>query len=304
MQFVRNFRELFRRVALLAERKRVAVVYPHDEHTQEAIEAALERGFADFVLVGRADELRQLPFAQQYADHLSFEQADDADAAAARAVAIVREGQADVLMKGKINSDNFLRAVLNKEHGLLPKGRVLSHVTVAEVPDYDKLLVYTDVAVIPEPTLAQREAQIGYAVDVCHSLGIEEPRVALIHFTEKVNPKFPISTDYQQLKATAAEGRWGRTVVDGPMDVITAVDPEAGAIKGIVSPIEGRADVLMMPDMEAANVFYKTLSHFGHAVNAGMVVGTIAPVVLPSRGDSSYGKLASLVLACLQERKS
>lgn len=303
MQFARNFNQLFERLTSAeGPRKRVAAVYPHDEHTQEAIEAALERGFADFALIGRSDELSKLPFLGPFASRVEIIEAPDGDEAARIAVELAREGRVDVVMKGKLNTDNLLRAVLNKEHGMLPKGRVLSHVTVAEVPDYDKLLIYSDVAVIPEPTLEQREAMIGYAVDVCRALGIEEPRVALLHFTEKVNPKFPITTDYTTLKQLAAEGRWGKVIVDGPMDVVTAVDPEIGLIKGIKSPIEGHADVLMMPNIQAANIFYKTISHFGHAVNAGMVVGTIAPIVLPSRGDSSYGKLASLVLACLSAK--
>ena len=153
---------------------------------------------------------------------------------------------------------------------------MLSHITVAEVPNRDKLLIYSDVAVIPEPTLAQREAMMGYLVKLSHTLGIKTPRVALIHFTEKVNPKFPVSTDYVALKEMAAQGRWGDVIVDGPMDIPTALEPEAGQIKGIISPIEGQADCLMMPDIQAANVFYKTISHFGGATNAGMLVGTMA----------------------------
>lgn len=300
MQFVRNLENLFELACSNgASRRRVAAVYPHDAHTQEAVEGALKRGFADFILVGRVAELQALPFVDEYADRIEFVDVPDSDEAARVAVQIVRDGGADVLMKGKLNTDNLLRAVLNKEHGILPPGTVLSHITVAEVPNRDKLLIYSDVAVIPEPTLAQRESMMGYLVKLSHTLGIKVPRVALIHFTEKVNPKFPVSTDYVALKEMAAQGRWGDVIVDGPMDIPTALEPEAGQIKGIISPIEGQADCLMMPDIQAANVFYKTISHFGGATNAGMLVGTMAPVVLPSRGDTTEGKLASLALACV-----
>ncbi len=300
MQFVKNLNDLFELAcANGVTRRRVAAVYPHDTHTQEAIEGALRRGFADFILVGRTADLHTLPFVEEFADRIKIVDVQDSDEAARVAVRIVRDSDADVLMKGKLNTDNLLRAVLNKEEGILPKGHVLSHITVSEVPNRDKLLIYTDVAVIPDPTLVQREAMIGYLVSLCHSLGIDIPRIALIHFTEKVNPKFPVSTDYVTLKQTAADGRWGKVIIDGPMDVPTALEPEAGLIKGIVSPIEGKADCLMFPNIQAANVFYKTLSHFGGATNAGMLVGTQASVVLPSRGDSTEGKLASLALACV-----
>lgn len=304
MQFIRNIEDLITRAAgFQGTKSRVAAVFPHDEHTQEAIADALARSLATFILVGRADELKALPVAARYPGMIEFVDAPDADTAACIAVALVRESKADVLMKGKINTDNLLRAVLNKETGILPRGNVLSHITVSEVPGRDKLLFYTDVAVIPYPTIEQRRAMLGYMVGICRTFGIDCPRIALTHFTEKVNPKFPVSTDYVTLTEEARAGRWGDVIVDGPMDVITAVDPEAGRIKGIQSPIEGRADGLMMADIEAANVFYKTLSHFGHALNAGMLVGTSAPVVLPSRGDSSYGKLASLALACLAAKR-
>lgn len=300
MQFVRNFEDLFELAcAKGVAHRRVATVFPHDDHTLEAVEGALRRGFADFILVGKAAELQALPFVDEFADRIEIVDVSDSDEAARVAVQIVRDGGADVLMKGKLNTDNLLRAVLNKEHGILPAGQVLSHITVAEIPNRDKLLIYSDVAVIPEPTLAQREAMMGYLAATGRMLGIDAPRIALIHFTEKVNPKFPVSTDYVALKEMAAEGKWGNVIVDGPMDIPTAVEPEAGQIKGIVSPIEGKADCLMLPNIQAANVFYKTVSHFGGAINAGMLVGTTAPVVLPSRGDSTQGKLASLALACV-----
>ena len=198
-----------------------------------------------------------------------------------------------------INTDNLLRAVLNKEHGLLPKGNVLSHITVAQIPTYNKLLFFSDAAVIPRPTLQQFEAMLMYDLEVCRRMGIEAPRVALIHCTEKVNEKFPHTLDYVELKARAAAGAYGEMYLDGPMDVKTACDPHSGEVKGINSAVGGHADLLVFPNVESGNTFYKTLSLFGDANMAGMLQGTSAPVVVPSRADSGNSKYYSLALACV-----
>ena len=298
MQVIRNFSQLTEALADCPQ-VTVAVAYPHDDHTVEAIAQALDKHIAKFILVGDAARLSQSELAVNHPSDIHIVDAPDSDTAARMAVELVGAGKADVLMKGKLNTDNLLRAVLNKEWGILPKGNVLSHVTVSEIPGRDKLLIYGDVAVIPCPTLDQRRAMIGYLADVARTLGCQLPRIALTHFTEKVNPKFPVSTDYVELRDEAIAGRWGSVIVDGPMDIATATDPDTGRIKGIDSPIQGQADCLMMADIEAGNVFYKTLTHFGHATNAGMLVGAKAPVVVPSRGDSAASKLASLALACL-----
>ena len=296
MQCINNFDGLLAHLkADKSHRVRVAVVCPHDEHTQEAIEAAITEDFADFLLIGRRESMG--PVAN--IDEVNYLEEPDGDAAAALAVKSVREGRADVVMKGLVNTDNLLRAILNKEHGLLPPGNVLSHVTASEIPGHHKLLLYSDVAVIPSPTLEQRVAIIGYVADVCRALGIEQPRIALMHFTEKINPKFPITLDYVEIKKMAAEGRFGNAIVDGPMDIKTACDAESGTIKGIESPIGGNADAVIVSDIQAGNILYKTLTGFCHATNAAMLVGATAPVVLPSRSDSVRSKLCSLALACL-----
>lgn len=301
MQSITNFEDLYALLRDSERRYKVVAVYPHDEHTQEAIEGALRKGFADFVLVGHVDELKKIPAVVEFPDQVTLIEAADGDDAAHKAVELVGNGGGDVLMKGKLNTDNLLRAVLNKEWGILPKGNVLSHITVSQIPGRKKLLMYSDVAVIPYPTLPQREAIIGYMTALCRALGVEKPRIALTHFTEKVNPKFPVSTDYVTLCEEAKEGRWGDVIVDGPMDLKTAIDPGAGPLKGIFSPIEGDADALMMADIEAGNVLYKALTYFADATNAGALVGAKVPVVLPSRGDTSEGKLASLALACVMK---
>lgn len=280
-------------------RLRVAVVCGSDSSTLEAVERALREGFAEVVFVGRVPEVQAVEALRPYAASVRYrEAADDADAAC-KAVELVREGGADILMKGLINTDVLLRAVLNKERGILPKGRVLTHLAVAQLPGNDRLLFFTDAAVLPYPTQEQRCEQVAAAVRLCHAFGIGEPRVALVHCSEKASDKFPHTLGYREIIERAACGEWGRAVVDGPLDVRTAIDPVALQRKGIVSPLEGRSDVLVFPDIEAANVFYKTLTFLVEADVAGMLVGPVCPVVLPSRGDSGEDKYYSLAFAAM-----
>ena len=184
MEPIQDFARLISRLRAQKERKRVAVVCPNDPHTEYVITRSLHEGFADFLLVADTPHLLNAEYIRlQYPEHVKVYEATSPDKAAQEGVALVREGHADVLMKGIINTDNLLRAVLNKEHGLLPQGNVLSHITVAQIPTYNKLLFFSDAAVIPRPTLAQFEAMLKYDLEVCRRLGISEPRVALIHCT-------------------------------------------------------------------------------------------------------------------------
>lgn len=283
-----------------AARKRVAVVCPSDSHTLYVIERVLREGVADFTLCLAASPNAELErIVGAYPDRVTLQRADTPDEAARQGVAIVRGGEADALMKGTINTDNLLRAVLDKQHGLLREGGVLSHVAVAEVPSYPKLLAFSDAAVIPRPTLEQFEAILGYVSDTCRRLGADRPNIALIHCTEKTSEKFPHTLSYQELKRRAEEGRYGQLIVDGPMDVKTACDAESGALKGICSPIAGKADGLIFPNIEAGNTFYKALSCFAAGKAAGVLRGTTAPVVVASRADSEEAKYYSLALALL-----
>ena len=300
MEPIQDFAGLICRLRSLKERKRVVVVCPNDPHTEYVITRSLHEGFADFLLVADTPHLLNSEYIRlQYPDHVKVYEATSPDKAAQEAVSLIREGHADVLMKGIINTDNLLRAVLNKEHGILPKGNVLSHITVAQIPMYKKLLFFSDAAVIPRPNLEQFEAMLRYDLEVCRRMGIEAPRVALIHCTEKVNEKFPHTLDYVTLKERAAAGAYGNMYLDGPMDVKTACDAHSGEVKGISSPVVGHADLLIFPNIESGNTFYKTVSLFGDANMAGMLRGTTSPVVVPSRADSGNSKYYSLALACV-----
>ena len=300
MEPIVDFKILPERLRQAAQVVTVAVASPADSHTEEVIERSIAEQFARFILVAnaaKADIARRL--AADYPDKVTLIVADDDDDAARHAVKEVREGRADVLMKGSLNTDNLLRAVLNKEWGILPKGRVLTHIAVAQIPAYHKLLFFTDAAVIPYPTHEQRVAQVAYLADMLHAFGIQRPRISLIHCAETVNDKFPHTLGYGEICERAAKGEWGELVVDGPLDLRTSCDPVGLQLKGIQSPLEGDADAVVVPDIEVGNVLYKSLPLFAGAQMAGTLQGTLAPVVLPSRGDDLEAKFHSLALATM-----
>lgn len=277
MKAIQCFDELVEHLSKSGVHRRVAVVCP-DESTRGAVERAAEAGFAEPIWV----------------------EDDDVDAAAAKAVALVHEGKADVIQKGLLNTDNLLKAILNKETGILPKGQVLTHLTCAKLPQYDKLLFMTDVAVIPYPTKEQREQQLRYLLNLCRKMGVEEPRVALINCSEKVNAKhFPCTVEYQELVEQTRQGLFGPCIVDGPLDLKTSLSPAALHKKGLQSPLEGRSDGLIFSDIQAGNVFYKTITLFCNAQTAAILQGPQVPVVLTSRADSADNKFYSLALACV-----
>ena len=168
-----------------------------------------------------------------------------------------------------------------------------------KTPTYDKLLFFSDAAVIPRPTLQQRIEMIWYAICTCRRFGIEQPRISLIHCTEKVSAKFPHSLDYVNIVELAEAGEFGNVIIDGPLDVRTSCEQASGDIKGIVSPINGQPDVLIFPNIESGNAFYKSVSLFAKADMAGLLQGPICPVVLPSRSDSGLSKYYSIAMACL-----
>ncbi|MDH6355339.1 phosphate butyryltransferase [Dysgonomonas sp. PH5-45] len=303
MKEIRTFDELTAHLKSLKTRKKIAVVCAYDEHTEYAVSRALDENIAEIVLLGDADKTKDYPLLKKHAQYVTVVDIKDSDEAAAEAVRMVRDNEVEILMKGIINTDNLLRAILNKEKGILPKGKVLTHLAVMEIPAYDKLLFFLDAAVIPYPTLEQRIEMIKYAVTACNQFGIEEPKVALTHCTEKVNPKFPFTLDYETLKEMAKAGDFGKVIMDGPMDVKTACDSESGDIKGIASPINGQADILMFPNIESGNTFYKSMTRFAKGEMAGILQGPSCPIVLPSRSDHGLSKYYSIALACLNSNK-
>ncbi|WP_321334402.1 phosphate acyltransferase [uncultured Bacteroides sp.] len=299
MKPIENFSQLTDHLKTLGRRKRVVVVCANDPNTEYAIIRAIEEGFAEFLLIGDSAFLQRYPALQKYTEYIRIVHIEDPDEAAIESVRVIRENEADILMKGIISTDNLLHAILDKERGLLPAGKVLTHLAVMQIPSYHKLLFFSDAAVIPRPTLQQRIEMIWYAIHTCRNFGIERPRISLIHCTEKVSAKFPHSLDYVNIVELAEAGEFGDVIIDGPLDVRTSCEQASGDIKGIVSPINGQADVLIFPNIESANTFYKSVSLFAQAEMAGMLQGPVCPVVLPSRSDSGLSKYNSLAMACL-----
>ena len=278
MQSIKTLNDMIVFLQQRGDRKRVAVICANDASTRYAVEKGQEMGFIEPIYVN----------------------GDDKDECARRAVALCKSGEADILMKGLVNTDIVLRAILNKETGILRPGHVLTHIAMAEIPKYEKLLFFTDAAVIPIPTKEQRRQQVHYVNYVCHALGIEEPRISLIHCAEKVSEKtFPYTKDYLDIIALAQSGYFGRCIIDGPLDLKTSLDSVSLREKGIHSAIDGQADALIFPDIVAGNVFYKTLTLFGYTKTAGVLQGTQCCCVLPSRADSPESKYYSLALAAI-----
>lgn len=281
-------------------RKRLVVAWANDAHTLEAVSAAVEAGVVEAIVVG--DEAVMTQVCQEHGlpkeRFRMVHAATDAEAAT-RAVAMVRAGEADLLMKGLLSTDKYMRAILNKEQGLLDPGAILSHVTVMEHPGHPKLLIAGDVAVIPEPEFKEKAAILGYLVKVAKALGVETPKVAVLAASEQVMPKLSSSADAALLSKMADRGQIKGALVDGPMALDGALDPESAKIKGLGGPVAGDADCLLFPNIEAGNVFYKAGTKLGGAEIAAVVAGARVPCVLSSRGDSAKTKLSSIALAAL-----
>lgn len=294
---ITSFKSLVEHLSGQRQPKRLVVVYPHDEHTVEAVFRALREGWVRLLLVGDKSKMPLPEDWTNYAERIEFEHADSVAEAATLAVRAVREGRVEAMMKALINTDVLLRAILNKEEGILPKGRVMSHVAVIEVPKLRRFLLMSDAAVLPYPTEEQRVAQISYLANMCRKLQIECPKIAMLHCTEFANEKFPHTMTYAPLIERAKAGEWGNILLDGPLDLRCALDKEALEIKGIDSVLNGEADALLFPDIEGANAFYKTMPFFANAEIAGVLQGPDCPVVLSSRGDSVLTKYYSIAVA-------
>lgn len=299
MALITNFEALIKELKTLNKKTTVAVVNGVDSHSRESITSAIEQQLIDVIMIGSKSLVEDYPIFSKYPEAVKFIDVDEVDEAARVAVQLIHKGQADVLMKGLINTDNLLRVVLDKESGLLPQGNTLSHLAIADIPNRDKLLFFSDAAVIPSPTLDHKKVIIRYILAVCRSFGIAQPKVGLVHFTEKVNEKFPNSTDAVALKSLAKEGFFGDVIMDGPIDLSTACDSACANLKGIDSKLKGDADVLLLPNIESGNVFYKSLALFAKADMAGVLLGTSCPVITTSRSDSSKTKFNSIAMACL-----
>ena len=275
-------------------KKRLAVAYGQDTHTIEAVYDAYQEGLVEPTLYGDKAAIAEA-CAQLGIDMSIFNIVDEkSDVACVQlAVQAVVDGRADVLMKGLVSTDKYMRGILNKDAGLFPPKGTLSHVSVIELPDYDKLLCIADVAVIPQPDFKQKTVIIGYLAKTARLLGVETP-------SEQLLPSVVSSTDGALLAKMADRGQLGKVIVDGPLSLDVALYKEVAEHKKVTgSRVAGEPDCLLFPNIESGNVFFKAASHLAHAELAAMVMGTKVPCVLTSRGDTPQTKKYSIALACL-----
>ena len=288
---ITSFSDVFAELKEKGVCKTMVAAWAVDEHTIEAASQAVDLGFVKAVLVGDAALINEV-CVKRGIDAAKFTIVDNPDElkAVAQAVQMVHDGEGDVLMKGLCSTDKFLRAILNKETGLLPPKGLLSHVGVIDSPNYHKLIFLTDMAVVPLPDLRQKMKLTNYIVKVAKSFGIAKPKVAFV----------AACMEAAALAKMVERGQIKGCIADGPLALDVAIDKESVEIKKLVSPVAGDADCLVFPNIESANVFWKTNSKLSTGVRqAGMLVGTTAPCILASRADSVDTKLNSIAEAVM-----
>lgn len=276
-----------------------AVAWPCDESSLTGAADAAHRGLITPLLVGPEATIKAV--AQKHGIDLTgleIVEAGDSHAAAARAVALVREGRAELVMKGSLHSDEILGAVIAKETGLRT-GRRLSHVFIMDVPTYHKVLLVTDGAINITPTLEDKVDIVQNAIDLARTFGVERPKVAILAAVETVSSKMPATIDAASLCKMADRGQVKGGMLDGPLAFDNAISKDAARIKGIASEVAGDPDILLAPDLEVGNMLAKQLSFLANADSAGIVLGARVPVILTSRADSVRSRIASCAVAVL-----
>lgn len=278
---------------------KIAVVYPCDEASLGAVFEAVKLGFVSPLLVGPAERIRSLAKSMAAdCSQLEIVDAKDAASAASEAVALVRAGRAEALMKGSLHTDELMSAIVRRDGGLRTARRI-SHCFVMDVPGHEKPLIITDAAVNIAPTLEDKMHIVQNAIDLAKAMRVDPVLVAVLSAMETVNPKVPSTLEAAALCKMADRGQIVGGLVDGPLALDNAIDLGAAAIKKIDSPVAGKANVLVVPDLEAGNMLAKALTFLADADAAGIVLGARVPVVLTSRADSKITRLASCAVACL-----
>ena len=281
-------------------KKRLVVAHAMDSHTIGAVFLAVKRGLVEGILVGDKNEILRLCKENDYlASSFKIIHTTDPLASAQYAVSMIREGEGDLIMKGSVSTDLYMRAILHKEDGLMAPGSLLTHVAVLEPVSYHKLLIVGDVAIIPKPELKEKKIILEHLLHVGHMLGIDKPKVAVIAATEQVLPGMEACTDAAILSKMAERGQIRNAYVDGPLALDVALDKESKKIKKIISLVAGDVDCLLFPNIESGNVFYKCHTKLLGGATAAIVVGAKAPVILSSRGDTTETKLYSIALGTL-----
>lgn len=293
----KSFDELVEKVKGYPSMKRMAVAAAGEEHTLEAVLHARSEGVARPILVGDTKEIERI--LKKLGEEVPAEDiysANEPSEAARLAVSLVREGKADFLMKGYLDTGVILKAVVDKENGL-GKGEVMSHFTMFDIPTYHKILVPVDGGMVTYPTLEQKKAIIMNTVSTLRDMGYDCPKVGVLACVEKVNPKMPETIEAAELARMNKDGEIADCIVEGPISYDCAVDAEIAKMKGYESQIAGDVDVLVAPNIHAGNIMGKMLACTCKAKMAGFIVGAKCPIVLTSRGSSAEEKFLSIVVS-------
>ena len=295
---LKNFEEMIERVKKSIHKRTVALVAAEDINSLKALLEIEKEGIARPVLVGNEQKIRDI--LKELGATCDYEIYDEPDSnkAACKAVELVRDGKADFLMKGKIQTADILRAVVNKEKGL-GQGKLMSHFVIMEIPTYHKLLAITDGGMVMYPNLEQKKEIIINAVEALSNIGYKNPKVGVLAAVEKVNPKMPETVDAHELKEMNIKGEIKNCIIEGPISYDLSMNKESARIKGYESQVAGDVDLLVVPDIAAGNIMSKSLIYSANARMAGMVIGAKVPIVLTSRGASAEEKFLSLALAAL-----
>lgn len=281
-------------------KKRLVAAWAIDAHTIMAVNEAVNMGFVQGILVG--DEKKIKAVCQEHnidAANFTIIHVNSDMEGATTAVDMINAGEGDFLMKGLLSTDRYMRVILNKERGLMDAGAILSHVTVAEPKTYHKLLIFGDVAIIPLPDLKQKIAITNYLIRVAQFLGIDKPKVGIQAASEQVLTKIPSCADAALISKMAQRGQIKGATIEGPLGMDLIINKESAVIKGMKSEVCGDADCILFPNIEAGNVFYKTIVKLLDSNLCAIVMGARVPCVLTSRGDSERCKLYSIALAAM-----
>jgi len=281
-------------------KKRLVAAYANDEHTIEAVNAAVDMGIVDATLVGNEETINQVCH-DLHIDSSKFRIVQESNdvKAATKACDLINQGEGDILMKGLLSTDKYMKAILHKEHGLCPPNTLLSHIAVIENPEYHKLLIVSDCAIIPAPDLKQKISILSYLLKTAKSIGIDIPKVAIIAATEQISPGMQACVDAAIIAKMGERSQFGDALIEGPLSLDLALDEETAKIKRFSGAVVGDADCLLFPNIESGNVFYKCCTKFNHAEVGAILAGAKVPCVLSSRGDSSKTKLYSIAVAAI-----
>lgn len=292
---IRNFAQLLE-AALARAPKRVAIVGGGQRQTLHAARLARGMGLAQCILFDDPGRL-QFIAEEEGVDLTGMEIIEERDMiqAAYRAVEMIHAEEADLVMNGRALPVELMKAALDRERGLRI-GKVITDVSIFEIPDFDRLILVSDVAIVVSPNLAQKVAIVQNAIDTAIELGVQEPKVAILAATEMVNPEMPANMDAANLSKMAERGQIRGGFVDGPLALDNAISLKAAEMKGIDSRVAGCADILITPDVESGNILAKAITYFAKGHMAGVVVGAKCPIVMPSRSDPPEQKLLSLAL--------